>query len=141
MATEHRTTSTKTRAIGYAHVGRHGADVVEVTLKGYVDALVVGDASMRTLRELDSGPAVAALIDATDVGSFAPDMREAGTRLLERLRSAGVPRILVVSSDSPVRMVLSAIAFASATPIEIVDTREIAAARLREARGGTPTPR
>ncbi len=75
-----------------------------------------------------------ALFDTRDVESYSPDVRGPGSDLLRTLREAGLERALAVAPSAAVRMIGSALALATGTPLSFVESVDAAYARFAELR-------
>ncbi len=115
-----------------------GDDTVELRWVGFISKGTVGTKPDELDSFLDKCPVEAApryaLFDATRVTGWTADSREPGGAILMRLKKRGVTRTCVITENSAIRMIGSAVALAVGLSIRFFETRTMAldeVARLR----------
>ena len=125
-------------AAGSIEFTRPLEDVVELRWSGFISKGTVGNKPGELadfLDKLEAAPRYA-LFDATGVTGFSPDSREPGGAILGLLKKRGVKRTFVVTDNSAIRMIGSAVALATGLSIRFYETRPLAFAEMAKLRAG-----
>ena len=106
-------------------------DHVETEFGGYV-TLAVAELGREEAFALVGDRAVrSSMVDVSAIAGYEAAVRKAGFAWMKAFRSRGGERMYVVTSMGVVRMMGSALAFATGMPVSFVATRDAARARIR----------
>lgn len=103
---------------------------LEASMHGYQDEASITRLVEAVRGALDERPARAILFDASEIAGFSPNVRKPGVELLSLIRARGIARAVAIAPTPGVRMMGAAIAFAAGLPLDFLETRALAEARL-----------
>jgi hypothetical protein len=109
--------------------------IIETTYRGRISAEMAAQVRADLEPLLRETRGINWLIDATDVTGMAAAPREDTIGVVELFKRCEGHRIAAVISSSPVRMVASALVFATGLPLRMFHDRDTALAYLRETPG------
>jgi ABC-type cobalamin transport system ATPase subunit len=109
--------------------------VLDATLVGYQDGASITRLLEAVRGALQGRKARAIVFDTTQMDGFSPTVRSPGVELLTLVKSSGAGRGVAIATSAGVRMMGAAIAFAAGLPLEFVETRALAEARLAQTPG------
>jgi hypothetical protein len=111
------------------------ANAMETVFTGYVTLDVAQSGYVAAFALLGDRAVHYWTIDVSAITGFEASIRSAGFRWMKDFRSRGGQRMFVVTASSAVRMMGSALAFATGMPVSFVPSREHAAKRIAMAGG------
>jgi hypothetical protein len=130
MTFQEQVTRTST-PIGEAVTRHLEGTIVETTYRGHCSEALVKAVSELVPMVMREVPGVSWLVDMTGASSTDANARKPGLVIFEMFRSRGGNEFAVVLTQSSLRMLFTAVAFASGLPVKFFTTREQALVHLR----------
>lgn len=124
--------------IGEAVTRHLEGTIVETTYRGHCSEALVREVSELVPTVMKEVPGVSWLVDMSGATSSDANARKPGLAIFETFRSRGGREFAVVLTQSSLRMLFTAVAFASGLPVKFFTTREQALVHLRSATKNPP---
>ncbi len=126
-----RESATNESPLGAVSTRRLEGKIVETTYRGKISAEMAEQVRRDIEPFLKDTPGVDWLINTTAATGFAPAPRTATIGVIELFKKHKGHRIAAVMPSTGIRMVASALVFATGMPLKIFETRDKALAYLR----------
>lgn len=112
-------------------------EILEATYRGTVTEALVAEADRRFWRAAGGRFVRFALLDAGAATGIEGGAAQTGRQWMSHFKAQGGQLIVVIATLSAIRMVVSALLFATGTPVRIVGSRDEALAQITRARTRT----
>jgi hypothetical protein len=116
---------------GEAVTSQLDSAIVETRYQGHCSAALVGAVLNRVPAVLDDVPGACWLVDLSGVTGFDSAAREPGSKIFRTFRERGGRKFAAVVPGSSLRMLVTAVAFATGLPVKVFAQRSEAISYLR----------